>query len=66
MAHSSLPSKPAPLQLQFPSQSSGNLNCCCGRGECAYLEHNIMALGSLEKDLRTAAQVGQVRFGVHQ
>ena len=37
-----------------------NMKCCCGRAECAYLEHNNTALGGLEKDLETAARLGQV------
>jgi hypothetical protein len=37
-----------------------NLACCCGRTSCAYLSHNNAALDDLEKDLRTAAQLGQV------
>lgn len=36
------------------------LACCCGRQECAYLEHNNTALEGLEKDVRTAAALGQV------
>jgi hypothetical protein len=38
-----------------------NLRCCCGQPACAYLEHNNAALGGLEKDLETAAKLGQVR-----
>ena len=34
--------------------------CCCGREQCAYLEHNKAALEGLEKDLQSAAQIGQV------
>lgn len=39
----------------------GSMQCCCGRPECAYLEHNNAALGGLERDLETAARLGQVR-----
>lgn len=35
-------------------------NCCCGRPSCAYWEHNNAALGGLERDLETAARLGQV------
>jgi len=35
--------------------------CCCGWPDCAYLEHNNAALGGLERDLETAARLGQVR-----
>lgn len=37
------------------------LRCCCGREDCALLEHNHVALEGLEKDLETAARLGQVR-----
>lgn len=35
--------------------------CCCGRQQCSYLQHNNAALEGLEKDLKNAAQIGQVR-----
>jgi len=34
--------------------------CCCGNDACAYLKHNQSALDGLERDVRTAAQLGQV------
>jgi len=34
--------------------------CCCGRASCVYLRHNNEALDGLEKDVRMAAQLGQV------
>jgi len=37
------------------------LQCCCGRPECAYLENNNTLLGGIERDLETAALLGQVR-----
>lgn len=37
------------------------IECCCGRPDCAYLQHNTTALESLEKDVDTAARLGQVR-----
>lgn len=39
----------------------GSMQCCCGHAACAYLEHNNAALGGLERDLETAARLGQVR-----
>ena len=36
------------------------LKCCCGHADCAYLNHNSNALDDLEKDVRRAAQLGQV------
>jgi hypothetical protein len=53
--------------IPFSSSSRNNLcedrdtlQCCCGRRDCAYLRHNNVALGDLEKDLETAARLGQV------
>lgn len=45
------------------AEESGDpkLRCCCGRPECAYLEHNNEALVVLERQLERAAVVGQVR-----
>jgi hypothetical protein len=37
-----------------------NTACCCGRSSCVYLIHNNAVLSDLEKDVRTAAQLGQV------
>lgn len=34
--------------------------CCCGRTDCVHLKHNGVALDDLEKEVRTAAQLGQV------
>ena len=34
--------------------------CCCGHSDCVYLKHNYAALEGLEKDLQSAAQIGQV------
>lgn len=41
--------------------SDMKLQCCCGRPECAYLENNNTLLGGIERDLETAARLGQVR-----
>lgn len=41
-----------------------NLACCCGHPSCAYLQRNQQAISGLEKDVETAAKLGQVRFHV--
>ena len=41
--------------------SDPKLRCCCGRADCAYLEHNNAAVDDIEKKLERAAQLGQVR-----
>lgn len=51
-----------PIKDDSISRPQGSpLRCCCGRQSCAYLEHNTAALEGLERDVRTAAQLGQVR-----
>jgi len=51
------------LVARIPTGHSAtpNLRCCCGRTDCAFLKHNCSALDDLEKEVRTAAQLGQVR-----
>jgi hypothetical protein len=49
------------LSIPTHSSASTTLRCCCGRNDCALLEHNNVALEGLEKDLETAARLGQVR-----
>jgi hypothetical protein len=41
--------------------STRNLECCCGRTDCAFLKYNCLALDGLEKEVHTAATLGQVR-----
>ncbi|KAJ5273884.1 hypothetical protein N7478_009009 [Penicillium angulare] len=56
---------------QYPSipthyRAPSSLRCCCGRDDCALLEHNNVALEGLERDLETAAKLGQCgEVGVH-
>ncbi|KAL2055737.1 hypothetical protein ABVK25_003981 [Lepraria finkii] len=40
--------------------------CCCGRELCVYLEHNNAAMDGLEKDLQSAAQIGQALLSRHE
>ncbi|KAH8601971.1 hypothetical protein B0O99DRAFT_607854 [Bisporella sp. PMI_857] len=48
------------------SATSPNLRCCCGRLDCAYLNHNSSALDDLEKDVQRAAQLGQALLVRHE
>ncbi|OQD83129.1 hypothetical protein PENANT_c018G09110 [Penicillium antarcticum] len=53
--------------LSIPTHStSTTLRCCCGRNDCALLEHNNVALEGLEKDLETAARLGQALLHRHE
>lgn len=38
------------------------LKCCCGSAECVYLRHSKSVLDTVEKDVHTAARMGQVSF----
>ncbi|KAL4994120.1 hypothetical protein BDV10DRAFT_197779 [Aspergillus recurvatus] len=46
--------------------SRADLHCCCGRKECVFLQHNHDALEGLEKDLETAARLGQALLHRHE
>ncbi|GLA66982.1 hypothetical protein AtubIFM54640_009574 [Aspergillus tubingensis] len=48
------------------SSSSASPRCCCGRDDCAFLLHNHVALEGLEKDLATAARLGQALLHRHE
>lgn len=50
-----------PAHHPTTTPSSEVVKCCCGRTDCAFLKHNSSALDDLEKEVRTAAQLGQVR-----
>jgi hypothetical protein len=50
------------LSIPIHARPITALRCCCGRNDCALLEHNNVALEGLEKDLETAARLGQVRI----
>ncbi|KAF2721358.1 hypothetical protein K431DRAFT_284961 [Polychaeton citri CBS 116435] len=42
------------------------LICCCGNEHCAYLKRNQDALDGLERDVKTAAQLGQALLVRHE
>ncbi|KAJ5707963.1 hypothetical protein N7488_007764 [Penicillium malachiteum] len=48
------------------SRAPSTLRCCCGREDCALLEHNHVALEGLEKDLEAAAKLGQALLHRHE
>lgn len=50
--------RPDPPQ---PEHHPPELTCCCGRVECPLLKKNCSILEAVEKDVHTAAQLGQVR-----
>ncbi|KAK0643939.1 hypothetical protein B0T16DRAFT_416895 [Cercophora newfieldiana] len=42
------------------------LRCCCGREECVFLRHNCTVLLSVERDVHTAAKMGQTLLARHE
>lgn len=56
---SSTPRLATALSNREPAAAS--LQCCCGRPDCLVLKKNSTVLESVEKDVHTAAQLGQVR-----
>ncbi|OJD14443.1 hypothetical protein AJ78_05211 [Emergomyces pasteurianus Ep9510] len=54
-----------PLSTPPRLDHSPVLECCCGKSECAYLQHNNIALAGLEKVLERAAQEGQALVQRH-
>lgn len=53
------------LDLEALVASAGQpdaLQCCCGKTDCVFLKHNCSVLDSVEKDVHTAARLGQVRL----
>ncbi|CAM1501193.1 Fc.00g103550.m01.CDS01 [Cosmosporella sp. VM-42] len=45
---------------------SAALHCCCGRLDCALLKKNSSILETVEKDVHTAAQLGQALLARHE
>lgn len=46
--------------LSAAASHPGTLQCCCGNTDCRFLRHNCSVLDSVEKDVHTAARLGQV------
>ncbi|KAH0564882.1 hypothetical protein GP486_001721 [Trichoglossum hirsutum] len=45
---------------------TSELKCCCGQVDCAFLRHNNAQLHGLEKNVQTAAQMGQALLIRHE
>ncbi|OAX79623.1 hypothetical protein ACJ72_06054 [Emergomyces africanus] len=54
-----------PLTTTPRLDHSPALECCCGKSDCAYLQHNYAALADLEKVLERAAREGQALVQRH-
>ncbi|RDA95622.1 hypothetical protein CP533_1137 [Ophiocordyceps camponoti-saundersi (nom. inval.)] len=59
------PSRPSLWQGRSESVTS-TLYCCCGRIDCVFLKKNCSILETVEKDVHTAAQLGQALLARHE
>ncbi|KAI9855580.1 MAG: hypothetical protein M1813_009719 [Trichoglossum hirsutum] len=50
----------------IPRPRTSDLKCCCGQVDCAFLRHNNTQLYGLEKNVQTAAQMGQALLIRHE
>ncbi|KAM5353587.1 hypothetical protein ACJ41O_000237 [Fusarium nematophilum] len=55
-----------PRPVSHASSSHSQLTCCCGRIDCALLKRNCSILETVEKDVHTAAQLGQALLARHE
>jgi hypothetical protein len=44
------------------AEDSSIPQCCCGRADCAFLAHSCNVLDAVQRDARTAGELGQVRY----
>ncbi|RDA84353.1 hypothetical protein CP532_2586 [Ophiocordyceps camponoti-leonardi (nom. inval.)] len=49
-----------------PESVTSTLYCCCGRVDCVFLKKNCSILETVEKDVHTAAQLGQALLARHE
>lgn len=52
--------------LDAPGSQPPDLRCCCGRDGCVFLRHNCSVLQSVERDVHTAAKMGQTLLARHE
>ncbi|KAJ2890780.1 hypothetical protein MKZ38_001371 [Zalerion maritima] len=61
-----LASSTTPTTTDRTTADGSSLECCCGRFECSYLKHNSAVLENVEKDVQTAAKLGQALLARHE
>ncbi|KAH7313712.1 hypothetical protein B0I35DRAFT_480380 [Stachybotrys elegans] len=54
------------LDLTRHEPNASSMQCCCGRFDCAVLRKNSSVLEMVEKDVHTAAQLGQALIARHE
>ncbi|KAI1639960.1 hypothetical protein F4809DRAFT_638112 [Biscogniauxia mediterranea] len=55
-----------PPQPTTSSHETAPMKCCCGSLECVFLKHNQAVLDNVEKDVHTAARMGQALLARHE
>ncbi|CCC12116.1 hypothetical protein SMACR_05854 [Sordaria macrospora] len=66
------PPTPAAAAMESKGDNSASgaqppaMRCCCGREDCVYLRHNCTLLKSVERDVHTAAKMGQTLLIRHE
>ncbi|KAL7815235.1 hypothetical protein V8C26DRAFT_402784 [Trichoderma gracile] len=56
----------APPETGSRPSSRSSLQCCCGSPDCVNLKNNCSVLEAVEKDVRTAAQLGKALLARHE
>ncbi|KAK7408701.1 hypothetical protein QQX98_009117 [Neonectria punicea] len=54
------------MERPHVDRHSTELQCCCGRVDCALLKRNSSVLDSVEKDVHMAAELGQALLARHE
>ncbi|KAK3305184.1 uncharacterized protein B0T15DRAFT_531561 [Chaetomium strumarium] len=60
------PAQDAMGAIDTTGSQPGDLRCCCGREDCVFLRHNCSVLSSVERDVHTAARMGQTLLARHE
>ncbi|RYP11843.1 hypothetical protein DL765_007560 [Monosporascus sp. GIB2] len=65
------PAPPAETSTMEPhdtteAETALPMKCCCGRLNCVFLRHNCSVLDSVEKEVHTAARMGQALLARHE
>jgi hypothetical protein len=50
------------LALSLDRYEASIPQCCCGQADCAFLAHTCGVLEDVQRDARTAGELGQVRW----
>ncbi|KAH7026087.1 uncharacterized protein B0I36DRAFT_153664 [Microdochium trichocladiopsis] len=54
------------IEASANGNATSPMKCCCGLEECVFLKHNYSVLDSVERDVHTAARMGQALLARHE